>query len=110
MSLVRQALRGVLELVYPALCGLCGHLLPADNAHFCDSCRSKLAHDDANLCPRCAGTVGPFAHVAGGCPSCRQRRLYFDSVLRLGPYEGVLRDAVLRMKYRAGEELAELVG
>src|SRR4051794_270992 len=109
MSLVRQALRGFLELVYPGLCGLCGHLLSADEPHFCHSCLSKLTHDDTNVCPRCAGTVGPFARVEGGCAACRQHRLHFEQVFRLGPYDGVLRDAILRMKYHAGEELAELV-
>src|SRR5205085_1670837 len=34
----------------------------------------------------------------------------FESVLRLGPYDGVLRDLVLRLKHHSGEGLAELVG
>jgi ComF family protein len=36
--------------------------------------------------------------------------LAFDAALRLGPYEGVLRDVVLRMKHHSGEGLAELMG
>jgi ComF family protein len=31
-------------------------------------------------------------------------------VLRLGPYDGVLRDAILRLKQHTGEGLAELIG
>jgi ComF family protein len=35
---------------------------------------------------------------------------HFESVLRLGPYDGLLRDVVLRLKHANGEGLAELVG
>src|SRR5262249_28348399 len=34
----------------------------------------------------------------------------FDAALRMGPYEGLLRGVILRMKHPAGEELAEAVG
>jgi ComF family protein len=36
--------------------------------------------------------------------------LGFECAFRLGPYEGQLRDAVLRMKALAGEGLADLLG
>ena len=34
----------------------------------------------------------------------------FERAVRLGPYEGLLRDIVLRLKHRGGEALAEAVG
>ncbi len=109
MSLVRQTVRGLLHLFYPGLCGLCGRLLSEEEARFCFDCHSSLTQDEAELCPRCAATVGPFTDVSKGCIGCRERPLQFDGAFRLGPYEGALRDAILRMKYRAGEELAELI-
>ena len=42
-----------------------------------------------------------------GCPSCRGSKFAFDQAFRLGPYEGLLREVVLRMKTRHGEGLAE---
>jgi ComF family protein len=48
--------------------------------------------------------------TAGGCVRCRDESFAFDAVLRLGPYDGVLRDAVLRLKHHSGEGLAELLG
>jgi ComF family protein len=54
--------------------------------------------------------VGPFANVKGGCTRCRGQRYHFDQALRLGPYDGLLREMILRLKYRTGEELADLVG
>jgi ComF family protein len=35
---------------------------------------------------------------------------HFEGALRLGPYDGLLRDVVLRLKHASGEGLAELIG
>jgi len=42
--------------------------------------------------------------------ACRDAALGFDSAFRLGPYDGKLRDAVLRTKFLPGEGLADLLG
>lgn len=62
------------------------------------------------MCPRCASTVGPFTASADGCVICRHERFHFDRVLRLGPYNGLLREVILRVKYGKEETLAEIVG
>jgi ComF family protein len=77
---------------------------------FCDACRGAFLSDATPACPRCAATVGPFAVIDGRCAHCRDESLRFDAALRLGPYEGLLREAVLRMKYHTGEGLGELLG
>ncbi len=45
-----------------------------------------------------------------GCPKCRNESFAFDRALRLGPYEGLLRELILRMKQPGNEALAEAVG
>lgn len=72
-------------------------------------------------CPRCAGTVGP--HEVGpilgpgsalGCNECRDRRLRWARAVRLGPYEGVLREWIQELKFArfrpAGWALGRLLG
>jgi ComF family protein len=54
--------------------------------------------------------VGPFAAVDRGCPRCRDSVFHFESVCRLAPYDGLLRELILRMKHAAGEGLAEDLG
>jgi len=54
--------------------------------------------------------VGPYVNLAGGCTLCRNEHFAFDSVLRLGRYEGLLRDVVLRLKHHSGAGLAEALG
>jgi ComF family protein len=41
---------------------------------------------------------------------CRNLRLGFDQAFRLGTYDGLLRDLILKMKHESGEGLAEAVG
>ena len=65
-------------------------------------------------CPRCGTSAGPFEADADGCPACRKRRLAWSRSVRMGPYEGVLRDAILATKYtawrRVGQELGADLG
>jgi ComF family protein len=105
----RELGRGLLHLAYPACCQLCGRPAP-QSAPFCDACRAAFLADAPPACPHCAAEVGPFAVIDGRCVRCRGEPFRFDAALRLGPYDGPLREAVLRMKHHAGEGLAELLG
>jgi ComF family protein len=79
-------------------------------AEFCVACRAGLITDDACRCPRCAATIGAFINLEDGCNYCRSEKFAFDGVLRLGPYTGLLREAILRMKHPKGEMLADALG
>src|SRR5450755_3288536 len=105
----RDLSRGFLHLLYPACCHFCGCSLP-DARPFCAACRAAFLADPSPSCPRCAATVGPFTVSDGRCFHCRDEAFTFDAALRLGVYDGLLREAVLRMKNHAGESLAELLG
>jgi ComF family protein len=106
----RSLLHGAVELLYPARCLLCHELRGPEHAPFCAACWQALFTDSLPCCPRCAATVGPFAAHDGRCVHCRHEALPFDAVVRLGAYEGRLRDVVLRLKHRSGEGLAEVLG
>lgn len=102
--------RGVRQLIYPTVCARCDTLVPGAADDFCPACAHALTADPHFTCPRCTSTVGEHADVSAGCPRCRDERFQFDSASRLGLYDGALRDAILAMKYRPGETLAECVG
>lgn len=109
-NLGREFLIGAGHLIYPGCCLLCGQPLAAVQAHFCSLCRQELFTDSQETCPRCAGTIGPFAVVEGRCQACRKETFGFERVMRLGRYDGLLRDVILRLKNQRGEGLAELLG
>jgi ComF family protein len=102
--------RGLVELTYPAHCLTCGRPLGSAESHFCAPCRQGLFTDPVPACPRCAATVGPFGVVDGCCPCCRAEHFAFEAAVRLGPYDGLLRAVILRLKNQRGEGLAELLG
>ncbi|MBK7404434.1 MAG: ComF family protein [Phycisphaerales bacterium] len=64
----------------------------------------------ALYCPRCGTSVGAFEADAAGCSACRERRLPWSRAVRLGPYEGPLRDAVLAGKYTAWKRVCLELG
>jgi ComF family protein len=109
-DLTRGVARGVLDLVYPRSCLLCGQALAEDPKDFCSQCRHALTQDDRPTCPRCAATIGAFTATEEGCPTCRDRDHRFRGVFRLNVYEGALRDAILRIKHAEAEDLAEGLG
>lgn len=103
-------LRGLADLVFPPRCLLCGKPPGQPGERFCDACAAELFHDPHLCCPRCAARVGPYSVQKGTCAACRQNPVAFSAAVRLGPYTGPLREAVLRLKSPQNEGLGELLG
>jgi ComF family protein len=110
LPVFRMLGEGLLRLVYPAVCHICLETLESGHSSFCAQCRSALETDSFPSCWRCGSTIGPHEEVTDGCKSCRGTSFHFSRVHRLGPYEGLLREVVLRMKLQAGESLAIAMG
>jgi ComF family protein len=102
--------RGLRQLIYPTVCARCGTLVSIPDADFCPDCSRELTDDPHFTCPRCASNVGQHADVSAGCPQCHDERFQYDSVFRLGAYDGALRDVILAMKRPNGETLGECLG
>jgi ComF family protein len=105
--------RSAVGLVYPNACLLC-EVPELAGARFwqglCSTCTFELTTDPHPTCPRCAQTVGPHTDLTNGCGECQGAGFAFDRAVRLGPYRGKLRAAVLRIKSLGGEGLADLLG
>ena len=103
----RTLVSGLADLIWPRRCWVCE---AECDAPLCVPCHSDITSETGPTCPRCAGTVGPHTDLSGGCPQCRGVQFRFDTVVRLGAYDGCLRDAVLQLKHDSGEALAEVLG
>jgi ComF family protein len=98
-----------LNLVFPPACAACQvSLEPGTSLALCTSCRNQF-FDARAACSRC-GLKLPAGLDSPACPQCRDHRLRFTRVLRLGPYEGNLRSAVLRIKRPNERALAVALG
>lgn len=108
-SLSRKLCGGLADLIYPNTCWVCGDVMPTEQRHLCAACLPRVTVDPFPTCPRCASTVGPHVVLQDGCPECRAESFAFDGAFRMAPYEGLLRDVILRMKQWTGEDLAEII-
>lgn len=108
-QLGRTLLNGFTQLLYPNTCWVCGDFMPEAQELLCAACLPTLTVDPFPTCPRCSSTVGPHLILADGCPECRAHSFAFDGAFRMGPYDGLLRETILRMKQWTGEDLAEAI-
>jgi ComF family protein len=102
--------RGFKHLLLPGVCWGCHELLPPECDDLCADCIGKITADPHATCPRCSSTVGPHVDLTNGCASCRGTAFAFERAIRLGPYDGRLREVILRIKQPNGELLAEALG
>ncbi len=107
---VTELTRNTAQLIYPDTCLICDSHEGTHRHGFCTGCHLAVTTDPFPVCPWCAQTVGPHTNTSTGCAECSGRSLGFTGAVRLGPYDGKLREAVLRMKVLTGEGLADLLG
>jgi ComF family protein len=108
--LIRDLARGLLHLAYPSVCAFCTKPTAIGSGDFCSECRTAIVTDPHPTCQRCASTLGPNLPPGPDCTKCRGTAFAFERVVRLGPYEGIRREAILRMKHGHHEGLAESLG
>lgn len=105
--------RNVAQWLFPNTCLICD-AAETDTTPFrhglCSDCHPAVTTDPFSACPWCAQTIGPYTDTTHGCMECRGVALGFERAVRLGPFRGKLRDAVLRTKVLAGEGTAEMLG
>src|SRR4051812_34981582 len=106
--ILRRLTTGLLDLLYPPRCLVCGAVPKVHRDHFCAACSEMLSTDSALRCPQCAGIIGPYSLREGACSDCHRHPPAFARARCLGSYHQALRTAVLRIKLASGEGLAEL--
>src|SRR5437868_2023450 len=109
-TLFHDLARGFVQLIYPAACLACGSALTEGERDLCGECGAGLFDDPHPTCPRCASTLGPNLGRIEECGHCRGQSLGFDRAIRLGPYAGIRREIILKLKHSENEGLAEAVG
>ncbi len=100
LSIVKQEVVGLFNLLLPAACPLCRRELTAPSfPGLCPVCLEQLLPLPTPRCPRCAL---PYPTEDGSnhlCEACLRDPPAFDRVIALGVYDGLLREAVHRFKF-----------
>jgi ComF family protein len=108
---LRHELHGLFNFLLPPACALCQEPLdPPDPDTLCLTCCDSFPPQTEPHCPVCAlpypADTGPAHH----CQNCLQHKKSFSGVTPLGPFEGPLREAVHRFKYRGDINLDRPLG
>lgn len=74
--------------------------------------RSGWAPDEAGVdyCPRCGSSIGMGEFDGRSCGSCRRRRMPWERIIRLGGYDGDVRDWIHDIKFARNDHLARALG
>ena len=109
-------LRGALgQTLLPRCCGGCGKELGINETDLCELCWRGLqeAVGKGTYCKRCGAEVGEFTESEGGCNYCRNFKLRYEGLARVGVYKGPLAEMIRRLKFNrqayAANFLAELL-
>jgi len=106
MSAVRalEVIAASCEAFLPSLCPHCGRALAGGNVALCGDCWSAMVPLSGRCCPRCGG---PSEDLGPTCLNCHRQPPPQLETVTWGEYDGVLRTAVLALKHRQRDELAD---
>lgn len=90
-----------LDWLFPPRCGGCGQ----SGSRWCLDCQQKTRRVLPPICPRC----GQPQPKDGLCQKCRQAAPKFQALRSWGVFEGPLRNALHRLKYRRDIALGEVL-
>jgi ComF family protein len=108
---LRRALAASINLLLPPACLLCGQSLPTDHSKqsFCRDCLTSITTLSPAHCLCCAQPF-PDSTSIHLCGNCLKRPPAFSIVHAAGLYQGCIKDAVHRLKYRNQVTLARPLG
>lgn len=92
----------VLDFLFPPRCVGCR----SPGSWLCPDCRQTIVLIQSPFCPRCGRPTGRREL----CGLCRRNPPTLDGIRSVAYYEGVLRKAIHRFKYRNARGLAEPLG
>ncbi len=100
-------LRGLLDLVYPRSCVVCGGEIGGEiSRHLCWECARQIRFQSHEaFCSRCGRDI-PGPHTGTFvCSACRTRPPAFDVARSAAHFEGPTRTLIHELKYHGGDYL-----
>ena len=95
------AIQGILGLIYPPHCQMCGEGLDIFNRRvLCEICYNNIRLNTPPFCKKC-GRPRPYESAGSVCETCATKSYYFDASYSVCIYEGVIRECIHGFKYNA---------
>ena len=99
---LRQLFLSISDTILPRCCRACGKSLGPNDKHLCPLCWRTLQASigQGSYCLRCGACVGQFTESKLGCNRCRNFRLRYERLIRVGQYQGPLAQIIRALKFR----------
>lgn len=109
ISIIRlpaAVIQGIVSLIYPPRCQVCGESLHLFNRKIlCEICYNSIRSNTPPFCRKCGKPV-PYEDYI--CEDCKTKTYYFDASHAVCIYEGVIRECIHNFKYNANLTLERL--
>ena len=97
----------LIRFVYPRRCVLCSELIGIESdKYLCSDCEKATEYISGNVCEKCGMPID----YPGMCRHCRNTKRHFDEAFAVYRYEGRIREAIHRFKYRGKGGYAKFFG
>ena len=91
--------QGLNHLLWPAVCSNCGENICETQHVLCGDCWDELLSCAAgDYCGSCGRDASKYGILAGVCPECQGKKIYFDGITRGGVYGKALQRMILSFK------------
>lgn len=101
-KLFKPIWEGVLDLLYPPKCLVCDDM---SGKYLCDDCLSEISFIKPPICFRCGAPLDDRQ-----CVECKDADYAFITARSVAVYDGVLKDAIHKLKYSGHEILGPILG
>lgn len=95
---------GLLDLVYPPKCLVCGDMQPK---YFCEECLKQVVYIQPPVCSNCGAPRDPNE---SRCRECHGVEFCFNAASAVGVYDGVLKEAIHQFKYSGHRVMGPILG
>ncbi len=93
-----------MDWIYPPACSGCD--IPG--VRYCPTCQNNMVLLNSKLCQQCGQPL--FSSTHNVCASCQENPPSFNQIRSLAIYDGSIRNAILKMKFKQDFGISEYLG
>lgn len=97
-----------LDILYPPRCALCHGILVSKGAFVCEKCAVKAKPVGEPRCKKCGKPLE--SEVLEYCGDCMRREVAFDEGIGIFPYDSMMQESMVYLKYHGRAEYAGYFG
>jgi len=108
MFMLRNLLKGLVDLVYPKACVVCKSSIynrPSIDEVVCAGCWEKIKKNVPPFCHSCGRQLRKNNLTKHICPECVRKKLHFDRAYSPCVYDGAIKELIHEFKYKGKDYL-----